>query len=606
VNEEAELDMDEHAIRELLAEVKRGRLSRRRFVRTMLAAGLTAPMAANLLTSAGVGHAQQRTSSTAPTRRGGGGQVRMLYWAAPTLLNPHLAVAPKDFESSQLFYEPLADIDTEGNIVPVLAAETPTAANGGVARDGTSVVWRLKRGVTWHDGRPFTADDVIFTWQYAADSATAATSAGSYQGIDRIERIDDHTVKLVFKRPTPYWADAFCSAAGMVLPRHVFEPFRGGKSREAPANLKPVGTGPYRYVDFKPGDVLHAEINSAYHVQNRPYFDTVEMKGGGDPVSAARAVLQTGEYDYAWGVQMEHEILKRLEQSPKGRFVIGRTANVEYIQLNQTDPWREVDGERASVKTTHPFLTDPTVRAAFALLVDRDSIQKDIWGRQADTTANFMNRPPFVSPNTRWEFNVDKANAMLDAAGWKRGTDGIRVKDGIRLKVLFQGVNQPIRQKIQSIVKQAFVRAGIDCELKSVVGSVYFSSDPGNVDTESHFYADLELSGKILRQPDPQAFMRAFCSWEVAQKANKWSGSNLARWRNDEYDRLWRAAETELDPVKRAAQFIRMNDLVVQNVVVIPVIIRHATFAVTSWLRGFDFSPFSGPLWRLVYWSREA
>jgi len=606
VNEEAELDMDEHAIRELLAEVKRGRLSRRRFVRTMLAAGLTAPMAANLLTSAGVGHAQQRTSSTAPTRRGGGGQVRMLYWAAPTLLNPHLAVAPKDFESSQLFYEPLADIDTEGNIVPVLAAETPTAANGGVARDGTSVVWRLKRGVTWHDGRPFTADDVIFTWQYAADSATAATSAGSYQGIDRIERIDDHTVKLVFKRPTPYWADAFCSAAGMVLPRHVFEPFRGGKSREAPANLKPVGTGPYRYVDFKPGDVLHAEINSAYHVENRPYFDTVEMKGGGDPVSAARAVLQTGEYDYAWGVQMEHEILKRLEQSPKGRFVIGRTANVEYIQLNQTDPWREVDGERASVKTTHPFLTDPTVRAAFALLVDRDSIQKDIWGRQADTTANFMNRPPFVSPNTRWEFNVDKANAMLDAAGWKRGTDGIRVKDGIRLKVLFQGVNQPIRQKIQSIVKQAFVRAGIDCELKSVVGSVYFSSDPGNVDTESHFYADLELSGKILRQPDPQAFMRAFCSWEVAQKANKWSGSNLARWRNDEYDRLWRAAETELDPVKRAAQFIRMNDLVVQNVVVIPVIIRHATFAVTSWLRGFDFSPFSGPLWRLVYWSREA
>ena len=606
MNEEAELHMDEHAIRELLTEVKRGRVSRRRFVRTMLAAGLTAPMAANLLTSAGVAHAQQRTSSTAPTRRGGGGQVRMLYWAAPTLLNPHLAVAPKDFESSQLFYEPLADIDTEGNIVPVLAAETPSTANGGVARDGTSVVWRLKRGVTWHDGRPFTADDVVFTWQYAADPATAATSAGSYQGVDRIDRIDDYTVKLVFKRPTPYWADAFCSAAGMVLPRHVFEPFRGGKSREAPANLKPVGTGPYRYVDFKPGDVLHGEINNAYHVPNRPYFDTVEMKGGGDPVSAARAVLQTGEYDYAWGVQMEHEILRRLEQSPKGRFVIGRTANVEYIQLNQTDPWREVDGERASVKTTHPFLTDPTVRSAFALLVDRGSIQKDIWGRQADTTANFMNRPPFVSPNARWEFNVDKANAMLDAAGWKRGADGIRAKDGTRLKVLFQGVSQPIRQKVQSIVKQAFVRAGIDCELKSVVGSVYFSSDPGNVDTESHFYADLELSGKILRQPDPQAFMRAFCSWEIAQKANKWSGSNLARWRNDEYDRLWRAAETELDPVKRAAQFIRMNDLAVQNVVVIPVIVRHATFAVASWLRGFDFSPFSGPLWRLVYWSREA
>ena len=600
--------MDEHVIRELAGEVKCGRLSRRRFVRTMVGAGVTAAMANHILTAVGVApaggvaDAQPRT----PTRRGGGGTVRMLYWAAPTLLNPHLAVAPKDFESSQLFYEPLADIDTEGTVVPVLAAETPSVANGGVAPDGTWVQWRLKRGVSWHDGRPFTADDVIFTWQYAADPATAATSAGSYQGIDRIERMDDHTVKLVFKRPTPYWADAFCSAAGFVLPRHVFEPFKGGRSREAPANLRPVGTGAYRFVDFKPGDILNAELNPGYHVANRPYFDAVAMKGGGDPVSAARAVLQTGEYDYGWGLNMEDEILRRLEQSGKGRVVIGRTANMEYIQLNQTDPWRDVDGERASVKTVHPFLTDPAVRAALALLVDRAGIQSEIWGRQADTTANFMNRRPFVSSNTRWEFSVDKANAILDAAGWQRGADGIRAKDGKRLKVLFQAVNQPIRQKIQSVVKQSCARAGIECELKAVVGSVYFSSDPGNTDTETHFYADMQLSAKILRQPDPQAFMRAFCSWEIAQKANKWSGANLARWRNEEYDRLWRAAETEMDPIKRAAMFIRLNDLVISNVVVIPVIIRHAVFAVANPIRGFDFSPFSGPLWRLVYWTREA
>src|SRR5262249_13152962 len=173
--------MDEHAIREAVRQVTRGRLSRRRFVRTMLAAGLTPAMAAGLFRAAGFGHAQPPPSSGSPARRGGGGQVRMLYWAAPTLLNPHLAVAPKDFESSQLFYEPLADIDTEGNVVPVLAAETPSVSNGGVARDGTSVVWRLKRGVTWHDGRPFTADDVIFTWQYAADPAAAAPTAGAHQ-----------------------------------------------------------------------------------------------------------------------------------------------------------------------------------------------------------------------------------------------------------------------------------------------------------------------------------------------------------------------------------------------------------------------------------------
>jgi peptide/nickel transport system substrate-binding protein len=149
--------MDEQAIRELVTDVKNARLPRRRFLRTMVGAGLTMPTAADLLRATGVAHAQPKTPPSAPTRRGGGGQVRMLYWAAPTLLNPHLAVAPKDFESSQLFYEPLADIATDGTIVPVLAAETPSIVNGGVARDGTSVVWRLKQGVTWHDGRPFTA-----------------------------------------------------------------------------------------------------------------------------------------------------------------------------------------------------------------------------------------------------------------------------------------------------------------------------------------------------------------------------------------------------------------------------------------------------------------
>ena len=598
--------MDEHAIRELVYAVKRGRFSRRQFVQTLVGLGVTPPMAAQILTAAGVAQAQPRPSGPGPTRRGGGGPVRMLYWAAPTILNPHLAIAPKDLEASQLFYEPLADIDTDGNVVPVLSQETPSVANGGVAPDGTWVQWRLKRGVTWHDGRPFTADDVAFTWQYAADTASATTSTGSYRDIDRVERVDDHTVKIVFRRPVPFWADAFCSAAGFVLPKHVFEPYRGGRSREAPANLRPVGTGPYRYVDFKPGDVVQAEINPAYHVRNRPFFDTVELKGGGDPVSAARAVLQTGQYDYGWGLNMEDEILRRLEEGGKGRVVIGRTTNIDYIQVNQADPWRDVDGERASIKTTHPFLTDPAVRSALALLVDRAGIQSEIWARQGDTTGNFLNRRPFASPNTRWEFSVDKANALLDTGGWKRGPDGIRAKDGKRLKLLFQTVNQPIRQKMQQVVKQACSRAGIECELKAVVGSVFFGSDPGNVDTESHFYADVQLSPKILRQPDPQAFMRAFCSWEVAQKANKWAGVNVTRYRSDDYDRLWRAAEGEMDPVKRAAMFIRMNDLVVQNVVVIPVVIRHAVFATSNSIRGFDFSPFSGPLWRLVYWTREA
>src|SRR5437867_8210688 len=153
------------------------------------------------------------------------------------------------------------------------------------------------------------------------------------------------------------------------------------------------------------------------------------MKGAADLVCAARAVIQTGEFEYAWNMQVEDEILKRLEQGGKGRADIVSGGNIEHIQLNTTDPWTEVDGERSSAKTKHPLLSDPAVRQALNFLVDRGSIQEEIYGRTGVATANFINAPSrFVSKNTKWEFNVDKANQILDAAGWKRGADGVRAK----------------------------------------------------------------------------------------------------------------------------------------------------------------------------------
>ena len=567
----------------------------------MAVVGVAGPLAAQLL-PVRPAHAQSRPAFT-PTRRGGGGALRVLWWQAPTLLNPHFATGTKDQDAARIFYEPLAGFDPDGNVVPALAAQLPSVDNGGVARDGTSVIWNLKKNVLWHDGKPFTADDVVFNWEYAADPATSAWTLASYREIDRVDKLDTHTVKVVFKRPTPFWADAFCGARGMIIPKHVFEPFKGGKSREAPANLRPVGTGAYRFVEFKPGDTVRGEINPAYHVPNRPFFDAIEMKGGGDAASAARAVLQTGEYDYAWNMQVEDEILKRLEQGGKGRIVVWPTGNPEHIQLNNTDPWREVDGERSSAKTTHPTLSDSAVRAALNVLVDRGSIQEEIYGRGGQTSPNFLNSPSrYYSKTTRWEFSVDRANQVLDAAGWRRGADGIRAKDGKRLRLVYQtSINAP-RQKTQAIVKQACARAGIELELKSVVASVFFSSDAANPDTYSHFYADLQMYNVTMNAPDPQVFMAQFVSWEIAGRENKWAGRNITRFRNDQYDRLWRAAETEMDPVKRAALFIRMNDLVIANVVVIPVLWRNGVGAANVRLQGMDLNGWDTTMWRLPYW----
>src|SRR5437867_12593601 len=389
--------MDEQELAESLRRVREGSLDRRQFARTLLGLGLTAPMVAELL-GPRPSHAQARRSVFTPARRGGGGELKTLWWQAHAMMNPHLATGAKDADASRIIYEELVSFDPDGTFVPNLTAEIPTIENGGVARDGLSVIVKLKKGVQWHDGKPFTAEDVVFTWEYVMDPATAATTSGAYRDIARIDTLDPHTVKIVYKSPNPFWAKAFSS----IIPRHVFAPFKGARSREAPANLKPVGTGPYRYADFKPGDLVRAEVFPGYHEANWPFFDRLEMKGGGDAVSAARAVIQTGEYDFAWNVQVEDDILRRMEQGGRGRVDLADSGNVEHLAVNFSDPWRETDGERSSPKSQHPALSDPAVRAALALLVDRGTIQEQVYGRLGLATANDPNAPSrFRSPNTR-------------------------------------------------------------------------------------------------------------------------------------------------------------------------------------------------------------
>ena len=597
--------MNEQNLRDLIAAVKAGRVSRRAFVRRMVGLGLTAPFATRLLAHAGLAQTPPQAEYK-PTKAGGGGALKMLFWQAPTLLNPHFAVGTKDQEGSRIFCEPLAGWDLDGNLAPALAAEIPDIENGGVASDGMSVTWKLKRDVQWHDGHPFTADDVVFTGEYAGDPATASTTIGNYRDI-KVEKVDPLTVRVHFAKPTPFWASPFVGYFGMIIPKHLFEPYKGANSREAPANLKPVGTGPYRFVEFKPGDLVKGERNPSYHLPNRPYFDTIEMKGGGDAVSAARAVLQTGEYDYAWNLQVEDEILLRLENggNARGRVEIVPGGSVEHIELNTTDPWTEVDGERSSAKTKHPLFSDPAVRHALSLLVDRASVEAHIYGRTGLATGNFINKPPrFASKNTKWVFSIDKANHVLDEAGWQRGPDGVRIKDGKKLKLVFQtSINAP-RQKTQAIVKQACQKAGIDVELKSVTASVYFSSDVANPDTYSKFYADMQMFTTTMSEPDPGFFMRQFLSSEIASKDNKWQGRNITRWHNDDFDEAFHAAESELDPVKRAALFIAMNDMVVGDLAVIPVVYRPGVSAMSRQLRA-TLSGWDNVLWDLKNWYRE-
>ncbi len=534
--------------------------------------------------------------------------LKILSWQAPTILNPHLSTGFKDAEASRITLEPLASVSATGQLVPILAAVIPSLDNGGLTPRQDTVTWKLKPGLKWSDGQPLTAEDVVFTYQFITNPQVGATSAGSYEAIKSVTALDAQTVKVTFKQPTPAWFIPFVGAEGVILPRHVAAAFNNEKARQAPINLMPVGTGPYRVGLFKPGDTVVYEPNPYFRGQKPLGFKRVELKGGGDAVSAARAILQTGDADLAFNLQVEAPILQSLNQGEKGQIVADLGSLSERIVFNFTDPNKtNSQGDRSTVEHPHPFLTDPKVRTAFSLAIDKAAIAEQLYGVTGQATSNILLLPKaYASSQTHSEFNLKKAAQLLEEAGWKdTNGNGIRDKNGVEMQIVFQTSVNPLRQKAQQVIKQGLQQIGIGVELKSIDPSIFFSGDPSNTDTVEHFTADLQMFTTGNTNPDPTKYMKTFTCGATPQKSNNWSGDNYGRYCNPQYDRLWQQATQALDPKKREQLFIQMNDLLVKNFVVIPLIHRADVVGMNRSLAGVQLTPWDRNTWNIQDWTRK-
>lgn len=534
--------------------------------------------------------------------------LKMIYWQAPTMLNPHLSTGFKDSEASRITLEPLGTFNPEGKLIPVLAQEIPTEENGGVAKDGLSVTWKLRQDVKWSDGEKFTADDVVFTYEFVTNPQVGSVNSADYAVVKSVKALDEYTVKITFKEITPAWYSVFVGSAGMILPQHLYAQYNGENAREAPFNLIPVGTGAYSVSQFKPGDSVIYQPNPYYRQPENQNFERIEIKGGGDATSAARAVLQTGDADFAYNLQVESNILEELAKANKGKLITNFGSQGERILLNYTDPNRETgEGERSSLKFPHPFLRDVKVRQALALAIDKETIANQLYGVTGKATSNFLLAPPeFVSSNIVSEFNLQKAEQLLEEAGWKDSNgNGIRDKDGVEMKVLFQTTVNPLRQKTQEIIKQSWQSLGMEVELKSIDASVFFSSDPSNNDTVEHFYADAQMFTTGNNNPDPTPYFKVYTCDNIPQKSNNWSGDNYSRYCNPEYDQLLQTVITELNPEKRAIIFKQLNDMLVTQATVIPIIHRADVVGVSNNLQGVSLTPWDSRTWNIAQWRKN-
>jgi peptide/nickel transport system substrate-binding protein len=559
---------------------------------TTAAASTTAGTAAPAASGAGFG-------VPLTTKRGEGGALHLLWWQAPVILNVHLSNGTKDTDASSLVTEPLARISSKSIIpdIPVLAKEIPSVQNGEISADYTTVTWKLKDGVVWSDGEPFTADDVVYTWQFVTKPENGATTTASYSDIAKVEAVDKTTAKVTFKAAAAAWFIPFVADAGEIIPKHVLE--KCASATQCDYSQKPVGTGPYVVKDFKSGDVVNYVANDKFREPNAPYFATVEFKGGGDAATAAKAV-QTGQADFAWNLTVTPEILKQLSDAGKN---VATPAGfyTEQLELNASDPRNEVNGELSDPQSKNPYFSDPLVRQAFKYVVDRDSIAKTLWG-PGGVPGNTLIPIVRGDAGSPYSYDLKKAGDLLDQAGWKKGADGIRAKNGVQMNMTARSSVTNQRDKELQVIKQSLKELGISLDLRSVDASVYFGK-PDNTDSAIRFTTDINMLATGSAKPDPQSFFEGFTTDQMPTKANNWGGSNINRWSDPKYDEMYAQLKRELDPDKRKAIAKQLDDYIIADGIRIPMIIRNDVYASRPDLINVEYSPFSSEAWNIGHWT---
>ena len=547
---------------------------------------------------------------TEDQERGAGGELKIIQWQAPSTLLAHTVGGDKDILAFSPVIEPLMHYGEDAGLLPNLVSEVPSFENGLLAEDLSQVTFNLLPNITWSDGEPLTSADVRFTWEWVMDPANAAVTTDVFGMIESIETPDDLTAVVTFADPNPLWYACFTgNSQGSVLPEHVLGAEPDAKDAFM---MSPVGTGPYVVQEFAVNDQVTYVINENYREPNKPFFETVVLKGGGEASSAARAVLQTGEYHFAWYLQVEPDLLRELEAGGKGKLIVYPGAYAERIHLNFSDPNTEVDGQRSEKNTPHPFFSDPAVREALKLGIERDKLANELFlGGDKETAAKdvISGIPSLESPNTSWEYNPEKAAQILDEAGWTLDGD-VRKKDGIALSIRYMTTTNQIRQKIQAVVKQNLEAIGFKVSIENIDGAVYFDSSAGNDQNNLHFYYDMNMHQTGAGAPTPISFVENWYAGpdgqNIAQKENSWAAANTQRYHNPEYDEIFEDIRTETDPSMLIELFIQLNDILIEDGAVIPLVQVAEKSAAATWLNeaNFGFGPFGYNYWNIANWNR--
>jgi peptide/nickel transport system substrate-binding protein len=497
-----------------------------------------------------------------------GGELVIGSIQEPDSLNPWLTGLAVGWEVEAMIYDSLTRVDPAGDHVPALAAEVPTLENGGISEDLMTYTYTLRDDVTWHDGEPVTAEDVVFTYEAIADPNVNARSRAGFELIESVEAIDDHTVVFHLIEPNAAFLETWAYRG--ILPQHVFadEDMNTSEFNRTPT----VGTGPYQFVEWISGDRIVLERNENYY-RDGGYIDRIVYRIVPSSDSLL-TMLETGEIDMRFTLTAEHVPIAR----ELGDYEVHATPAHSYFHF--------------TINNADPILGDQQVRHALTYGLNKELITETILQGLVEPHGSPVAQPnwTYVDHTGRFPFDPDQARALLDEAGWAVGSDGIRTKDGERLTLdLLNIAGDSERLQVVQLAQAMWGEIGVEVNINQVDAPTFVAAM-----TEQNYQIGY---GFWSFSVDPSSYNE------------RWLSSSAGHWLNydkPEVDQLLLDALTTADRNERGELYAQFQEIVVEDATNIWLYNRVFFDAVHNRVQGFvPNASNSTNMWNVHEWWLE-
>ncbi|MCL6707862.1 peptide ABC transporter substrate-binding protein [Pseudomonas sp. R2.Fl] len=486
------------------------------------------------------------------------GQIVLGFSQEPTVFNPHLLHIEVDEGVYFALFDPLFGVDEGGEFFPCLAAEVPTVANGGVSEDGLKWKVKLREGVTWHDGEPLTAEDVKFTIELLVNPKFNSWRHTGH------ELVRDLTVvsptELTWTMEKPYAPYASILASTFIVPKHAFD----GQAdlNNAPFNNAPIGTGPYKWTKRVAGDYIEMAANTSYYGDG-PFVERLIVKYIPD-LTVMYTQFKTGDLDVIGlqGISADH--FEEASALADRTVVKAPGSPIETFSLN----------------LGLPVFQDKAVRQALYMAVDKASIIDALYFGLPVATESYMPQQAYYynADLPKHEFNIEKANAILEEAGWTMGGDGVRVKDGLRLSFENSTTSgNHLREQMQQFLQQTFAQIGAEMTIRNLPPAVMWGDNWMLSQFQSAIAGIVFLTGG---DPDTSDY---FSSKSIAAQGG--AGQNTWQWKSEEVDKLLAEGAAIFVPEERKKTYAKVQELVRDELPFLPL---HQFTDLRGFKKGFE------------------